>query len=70
MRTLKLVLPAAVLSFGFFVTTSVSYAKKEYTAKEKVACAKCHVKPAAKDLNAAGKCYGEKKDWKACADAK
>jgi len=57
MRTLKFVLPAAILILGALVSTTVSYAKPEYSKKEKKTCTFCHVKMGSKDLNDAGKYY-------------
>ena len=59
----KFSLPALLLAAGLGVTTT-SYAKKEYTVKEKKSCTYCHnsAKPtqAAPDLNDIGKCYEAK----------
>jgi len=57
MRTLKLVLPAAVLGTGFLLCTFSSYGKPEYAKKENKGCTFCHVKAGQKDLNDAGKYY-------------
>ena len=48
--------------------TTADFAKKEGNAP----CTKCHVKPMKGDenLNAVGKCYKDKKDLKACEEAK
>jgi hypothetical protein len=70
MRTLKLVLPAAVVTAGFLVCTTASYGTPEYAKKEKKACTFCHAKiepgtkegknPAmVKNLTDAGKFYAE-----------
>lgn len=58
-KLLKFGLPAAVLAASFMVTSSLSYAKPEYTKKEKKPCTFCHVKAGSKDLNDAGKYYKE-----------
>lgn len=61
MRTLKLVVPAFVLSAGLLITTSTSFAKPEDTKKTKKPCATCHVNPkGGKELTPAGKHYQEK----------
>ncbi len=63
MRSLKLVLPAAIVLTGFFVCTSTSYGTAEYTKKEKKGCTYCHTKQSAdkaemaKNLNDVGSCY-------------
>ena len=60
MKTLKIVLPAAILAAGFLVCTTSSYGKPEYMKKEGVkACTYCHVTTGKKDLNDTGKCYGK-----------
>jgi hypothetical protein len=57
MRTLKLAIPAAVLTIGFLICTSASYGKPEYAKKEGKTCTFCHVKLGDKELNDAGKFY-------------
>ena len=64
MRTLKLALPAAILTAGFLVCNISSYGKPAYAAKEKKQCTFCHEKSVptdkeamAKNLNDAGKYY-------------
>ena len=57
MRTLKLALPAAIALTGLIVCTTSSYAKPEYSKKEKKGCTFCHVKAGSKELNDAGKYY-------------
>ncbi len=62
MRSIKLVLPAAILMAGFMVCTTATYGKPEYAKKEGKNCMYCHAKVEAKDamaknLNATGKCY-------------
>ncbi len=66
MRTLKYLLPALVLMGGLTVTSTVSYGKKEYTAKEKKGCTYCHTKTGSKDLNKVGECYGKTKTLQGC----
>lgn len=66
MRKFKLVVPAFVLMAGMMVPATLSFAKKEYTTKEKTGCVTCHVKAGAKELNKVGDCYKDSKDLKAC----
>lgn len=57
MRTLKFAVPAAILILGAMASTTASFAKPEYSKKEKKTCTFCHVKMGSKDLNDAGKYY-------------
>ncbi|MCC6859234.1 MAG: hypothetical protein IT158_11770 [Bryobacterales bacterium] len=57
---MKFALPATILAAGLLATTA-SYAKPEYTKKEKKGCVFCHVSAKSKELNDAGKYYQEKK---------
>ena len=57
MKPMKIVLPAFVLFLGGLVCSTLSYAKPEYTKKEKKACTYCHVTAKSKELNEAGKYY-------------
>ena len=66
MKTIKLVIPAVLLTAGLLFNTSASFAKPEYTKKEKKGCAVCHVTAKSKDLNEVGKCYHEKKTLEGC----
>ncbi len=66
MNRLKLVVPAIILLGGLVVPSTVSFGKPEYAKKEKTGCVTCHVKAGSKDLNAIGKCYGEKKALAGC----
>ena len=65
MRTLKLVLPSAILLTGFLVCTTASYGTMDYAKKEKKACTFCHAKVSsdkaemAKNQTDAGKYYKE-----------
>ena len=59
MSKLKFVVPALILTAGFAVTTMTSYAKPEYSKKEKKGCTYCHIMQGKKELNDVGKCYGE-----------
>lgn len=61
MKTLKLVVPAAILTAGFLLCTTTSYGKPEYATKEKKACVYCHTAMGKKDLNDTGKCYKDAK---------
>ena len=54
---LKLSIPGAVLAAGILFNTTASFAKPEYTKKEKKACTYCHVTASSKELNDAGKYY-------------
>ena len=56
---MKFVAPALVLFLGAIACSSLSYAKPEYTKKEKKACTFCHVSAKSKELNDAGKYYKE-----------
>ena len=58
---LKYIIPTLVLSSFVLLNTSVSYAKPEYSKKEKKGCTFCHVKAGSKELNDAGKYYKEHK---------
>jgi len=57
MKTLKIVIPTAVLMCGVVFTSTLSFAKPEYTKKEKTPCTTCHVTAKSKELNATGECY-------------
>ena len=61
MKTFKLALPAMIAVAGLIVSTTSTFAKPEYSKKEKKSCTFCHVKQGSKDLNDAGKYYKEKK---------
>jgi len=67
MKKLPLLLSSAIMIATFLISSSISFGKPEYTKKEKKGCVTCHVNAKSKDLNDTGKCYGEKKDLKACA---
>ncbi len=70
MKLLRILLPIAVVAFGFVITTSTATGTMELAKKEKTACKTCHVeaKPTkeAKDLNKVGGCYKSSKDLKSC----
>ncbi len=55
----KYSLPALIALSGFGLSSVNSYAKPEYSKKEKKGCTYCHVSAGKKDLNDVGKCYGE-----------
>lgn len=63
MRTIKLILPIAVLLSGIAVCTLSMYGTQEYANKEKKSCTFCHAKIVsdkavmAKNLKTAGACY-------------
>jgi hypothetical protein len=61
MRTLKLVIPAAIVMTGFLLCTTVTYGTPAYMKKENLkSCNSCHSKAATKDnpnLNDLGTCY-------------
>ena len=61
MKTLKFALPALILSASILLNSTTSFAKVEYTKKEKTPCITCHVTAKSKELNDTGKYYGEKK---------
>ena len=56
---MKFILPGVVLLLGLVACSTLSYAKPEYTKKEKKACTFCHVSAKSKELNEAGKYYKE-----------
>jgi hypothetical protein len=61
MKTIRFSVPALVLCTAFLLNSSVAFAKKEYTVKEKKPCTVCHITATSKELNDAGKYYKEKK---------
>jgi hypothetical protein len=52
---MKFVIPVLVLFLGIVANSTFSYAKPEYTKKEKRGCTFCHVTRNSKELNDAGK---------------
>ena len=56
---MKFVIPTFVLFLGIVANSNFSYAKPEYTKKEKKGCTFCHVSAKSKELNDAGKYYKE-----------
>ncbi len=66
-RYLKIAIPAVVAGFGLLISANVSYAKPEYTKKEKKGCVYCHVSASSKELNDVGKCYKTSKSLDGCA---
>ena len=61
MKFIRFAVPALFLTAAMLLNSSAAFAKKEYTVKEKKACAFCHVTATSKELNDAGKYYKEKK---------
>jgi hypothetical protein len=66
----RFVAPFMVLFAGFVMTSSLSFAKKEYTAKEKKPCVTCHTAASSKELNETGKYYKDKKTLEGAPSAK
>jgi hypothetical protein len=70
MKLMRILLPVAIVTFGFVVTTSNVTATPEFSKKEKTACKTCHVNAKvtkeSKDLNKVGDCYKGSKDLKKC----
>lgn len=70
MKLMRILLPVAVVTFGFVITTSNVTATPEMAKKEKTACKTCHVNAKVtkedKALNKVGDCYKGSKDLKAC----
>jgi hypothetical protein len=68
MKTLKLIIPAAILGAGFLICTTASYGTPAYQKKEGKACGYCHTVAGKKDLSDTGKCYqkNEHKDLAKC----
>lgn len=60
-KLFQLAIPAMILASGVLFNTTTSYAKKEFTVKEKKPCTFCHVAASSKELNEAGKFYKEHK---------
>lgn len=56
---LKITVPSVLIIAGLSFATMTSYAKPEYTKKEKKSCTFCHPTQGKKDLNDIGKCYAE-----------
>ena len=50
-------IPSLIVIAGLGFTAASSYAKPEYTKKEKKSCTYCHTAQGKKDLNDIGKCY-------------
>lgn len=61
MKIFKFTVPGLIVGVGLILNTTASWAKPEYTKKEKKPCITCHVKAGSKDLNDTGKYYGEHK---------
>lgn len=62
-KSIQLAIPVFVLGIGFLLSSSVSFAKPEYTKATKKACTVCHtdVKAKPKELTEAGKYFHDKK---------
>ena len=67
MRAFRLMIPAAILMAGLFVSTTISSAKPDYAKKEGQKCVACHVAAGKKDLNDVGKCYAKKHILDGCS---
>jgi len=58
LKTLKVVIPGAILATGFLYTSvTPSFATQAYAKKEGQTCAYCHVTAGKPDLNDGGKYY-------------
>lgn len=68
MKTLKVLIPAVLVSTGLFFNTTASYSKPADGKTTGQKCTACHTNvKTPKELTKAGECYKDKKDWKACA---
>ena len=56
---MKFMIPEFVPLLGIVANSTLSYAKPEYTKREKKTCTFCHVSSNSKELNDAGKYYEE-----------
>ena len=73
MKLMRILLPIAVVTFGFVITTSNVTGTVEFAKKEKTACKSCHVTvkvvtKETKALNKVGDCYKNSKDLKSCKE--
>ena len=72
MKLMRILLPIAVVTFGFVITTSNVTGTVELAKKEKTACKSCHVTvkvtKETKALNKVGDCYKKTKDLKSCKE--
>jgi len=59
MPNMKIAISSTILLIGLLMGTALSFAKPEYSKKEKQPCTTCHVAQGKKDLNATGNCYKE-----------
>jgi len=59
MKFVKAACPLLILLAGVVASSTASFAKPEYTKKEKKACTYCHTTANSKALNEAGKYYAE-----------
>ena len=57
MRSMKIAISSSILLMGLMLSTVLSFAKPEYSKKEKTPCTTCHTAQGKKDLNATGTCY-------------
>lgn len=55
----RVFVPSSLVLGALLLTSTYSFAKPDYTKKEKKACAFCHTTATSKELNAVGKCYAE-----------
>jgi hypothetical protein len=68
MKTLKVLIPAIVLTAGLVLNTTASYSKPADSKTTGQKCTACHTNiKTPKELTKQGTCFKEKKDWKACA---
>jgi hypothetical protein len=70
MKTIRFIIPALVVATGILLSSSLSFAKPEYTKKEKKPCTTCHVTAKSKDLNEAGKYYAKNKTLEGYKESK
>jgi hypothetical protein len=62
-KPIHVAIPVFVLGIGFLLSSTVSFAKPEYTKTTKKACTVCHTdtKAKPKELTEAGKYFKDKK---------
>jgi hypothetical protein len=65
-KKLRFAISASIACTGLFLSLTPASAKPEFAKKEKTGCVTCHVSVKSKELNATGKCYGEKKSLTEC----
>jgi hypothetical protein len=66
MKLRKWMLPAMMAACSLLINVSHSYAKVEYTKKEKKPCVACHTSAKSKELNETGKCWEKNKSFEGC----